>query len=283
MLSYRHSFHAGNHADIIKHASLCLIIDALKAKAKPFSYLDSHSGGGLYDLQDETAQKTGEYLEGIARLLPIAEQLPELAPYFDAIAAHNSSDALRFYPGSPELARQWLRDQDQLHLMELHNNEIDRLRANLGGDERVGIHHRDGFEGLPGILPLPVKRGVALVDPSYEIKSDYAKVVKSVKKASQRWNTGIFAIWYPMLASDRDQSPWLLDELSKLPVKNLLVAELSVAPQAQDFGMHGSGMAIINAPYQLDDKLKTLLPKLSAALDPDQRGDWSLEWLIQPS
>ncbi|GLS83482.1 23S rRNA (adenine(2030)-N(6))-methyltransferase RlmJ [Paraferrimonas haliotis] len=282
MLSYRHSFHAGNHADVLKHATLSLLLEKFKQKAKPFCYLDSHSGGGLYDLHDETAQKTGEYIHGIQKLYQHRQDYPELTGYFEAIAHHNSDDQLRYYPGSPEIARLLLRDHDSLQLMELHNTEIENLRNNLGGDERVGIHHRNGFEGLPGILPLPVKRGLALIDPSYELKQDYAAVVKSVKQSIKRWNTGVYAVWYPMLAAERDHSQWLLSQLEALAPKNLLVAELSVEPQAQDFGMHGSGMAIINAPYQLDTQLQALLSKLHQHLDPQQNGEQSVRWIVQP-
>ncbi|MBY4679062.1 23S rRNA (adenine(2030)-N(6))-methyltransferase RlmJ [Marinobacterium arenosum] len=282
MLSYRHSFHAGNHADMLKHAVQALILDKLKAKAKPFIYLDSHSGAGLYDLHGDEARKTAEFRGGIERLLAARNDFSELADFFAVINSHNRGTALRHYPGSPEIARQLMREQDRLMLMELHNNEVEILKANMAGDPRIAIHHRDGFEGLPALLPPTPARGLALIDPSYELKTDYDRVVSSIRQANERWPIGCYAIWYPRLGKQRDQSATMLRQLAALPLKNLLVAELSVAPQSAEFGMHGSGMAILNAPWQLDSQLASLLPRLHDALAPDGAGDWSVRWLIEP-
>lgn len=153
MLSYRHAFHAGNHADILKHAVLSLLIEQLKQKEKPFCYLDTHSGGGCYDLTGEWANKKAEYLDGIARLWPQRGQWPALQSYFSCIASLND-DALHYYPGSPEIARALLREQDRLVLMELHNNEIDVLRQHMHRDKRVALHHRDGLEGLVALTAI---------------------------------------------------------------------------------------------------------------------------------
>ena len=281
MLSYRHAFHAGNHADVLKHALEALIIAQLKSKEKPFCYLDTHAGGGCYDLSGEWAQKRAEYLDGIARLWPEREQWPELADYFEVIATLNESD-LRFYPGSPEIARPLLREQDKLLLMELHNQEIDILRRHMGSDSRTAIHHRDGFEGLLALLPPTPRRGLVLMDPPYELKEDYQQVVQTLKKAYQKWPTGIYALWYPILGQATDRSRAMLEQFKHAGFPSVLVAELEVAAQPEEWGMNGSGMLILNAPWQLDTQLAALLPRLCPRLAQSQEARWRLEWLQQP-
>lgn len=281
LLSYRHSYHAGNHADVLKHSVMSLIIEKLKEKNKPFVFIDTHSGAGMYDLTTEQALKRSEFKTGIGKLLPGKSQFPELKDYFDLIMKLNPENHLRWYPGSPRLAAHLLRKQDRIILMELHNTEIDNLQKNMRGDVRIEIHHRNGFEGLVGILPPIPARGLVLIDPAYEVKEDYQQVVTSVQEASLRWPTGIYVIWYPILSAQRDRSSVMLQRLGKCDFKNLLVAELSVREQQQDVGMHGSGMVIINAPWQLDQRLTTLLPRLSHHLAQDTSARWMLEWRIE--
>ena len=281
MLSYRHAFHAGNHADVLKHAVETLIIEQLKSKEKPFCYLDTHAGGGCYDLSGEWPQKKAEYLDGIARLWPERQHWPELAAYWDVIATLNESE-LRFYPGSPEIARHLLREQDKLMLMELHNQEIEILRRHMGSDSRSAIHHRDGFEGLLGILPPTPRRGLVLMDPPYELKEDYQRVLQTLKKAMQKWSTGIYALWYPILGKDADRSRSMLELFKYAGFPSMLVAELEVAAQPDEWGMNGSGMLILNAPWQLDGQLTTLLPRLCTLLAQSNEARWRLEWLAKP-
>lgn len=281
MLSYRHAFHAGNHADVLKHAVETLIIEQLKSKEKPFCYLDTHAGGGCYDLSGEWPQKKAEYLDGIARLWPERQHWPELAAYWDVIATLNESE-LRFYPGSPEIARHLLREQDKLMLMELHNQEIEILRRHMGSDSRSAIHHRDGFEGLLGILPPTPRRGLVLMDPPYELKEDYQRVLQTLKKAMQKWSTGIYALWYPILGKDADRSRSMLELFKYAGFPSVLVAELEVAAQPDEWGMNGSGMLILNAPWQLDGQLTTLLPRLCQQLAQSNDACWRLEWLAKP-
>ncbi|MCK5894293.1 MAG: 23S rRNA (adenine(2030)-N(6))-methyltransferase RlmJ [Endozoicomonadaceae bacterium] len=281
MLSYRHSFHAGNHADVLKHATQVLILEKLKTKAKPFVYVDSHSGAGLYRLDSKEARKTAEYETGIGRLWSQQTDFPEIEVYLTLIKQLNPDGDLRYYASSPLIARELLREQDRIILMELHNQEVEVLRQNMAGDSRVSLHHRDGFEGLTAILPQPLRRGLVLIDPSYEIKSDYQQVMNSVMLSWRKWHVGIFAIWYPILSQQRDQSGWLLEQLAKIPCKNLLVAELAVSDQAKNYGMHGSGMAIINAPWQLDQQLASLLPHLHSSLAQAGQGQVRVEWLIE--
>ena len=281
MLSYRHAFHAGNHADVLKHAVETLIIEQLKSKEKPFCYLDTHAGGGCYDLSGEWPQKKAEYLDGIARLWSERQNWPELAAYWDIIATLNESE-LRFYPGSPEIARHLLREQDKLMLMELHNQEIEILRRHMGSDSRSAIHHRDGFEGLLGLLPPTPRRGLVLMDPPYELKEDYQRVLQTLKKAMQKWSTGIYALWYPILGKEADRSRSMLELFKYAGFPSVLVAELEVAAQPDEWGMNGSGMLILNAPWQLDGQLTTLLPRLCAQLAQSDEARWCLEWLAKP-
>ena len=281
MLSYRHAFHAGNHADVLKHAVETLIIEQLKSKEKPFCYLDTHAGGGCYDLSGEWPQKKAEYLDGIARLWPERQHWPELAAYWDIIATLNEAE-LRFYPGSPEIARHLLREQDKLMLMELHNQEIEILRRHMGSDSRSAIHHRDGFEGLLGLLPPTPRRGLVLMDPPYELKEDYQRVLQTLKKAMQKWSTGIYALWYPILGKEADRSRSMLELFKYAGFPSVLVAELEVAAQPDEWGMNGSGMLILNAPWQLDGQLTTLLPRLCTQLAQSDEARWRLEWLVKP-
>ncbi|WP_319783427.1 23S rRNA (adenine(2030)-N(6))-methyltransferase RlmJ [Oceanisphaera sp. IT1-181] len=304
MLSYRHAFHAGNHADVLKHAVQSLILESLTVKDKGFSYIDTHSGAGGYALDHEWTQKKSEYLTGIAPLWQAREQWPELAGYFAAIDAMNgdmnTDDALDFYPGSPKVAEYFKRPQDSMTLMELHNNEVELLRENMAPQGRRSrdhysarskgptIHHQDGFAGLIGLLPPTLKRGLVLIDPPYELKEDYQTVVETMAQAHKRWPIGIYAIWYPLLAKDVDRSGALKTALANSGFKDILCAELSVSEQAQDFGMYGSGMIVLNPPWKLDEQLKQLLPRLAetlgqATLEQElatkHAAAWNLEWL----
>ncbi len=282
MLSYRHAYHAGNHADVFKHAALSLILAKLTEKPAPCVYIDTHAGAGLYQLNSAQAQKTGEASGGIERLLsgPLAIRL--LEPYLEVVRALRAQRS-QAYPGSPAIAQRLLRPQDKLQLLELHNSEVEVLRGNMGRDARISIHHREGFAGLPALAPAFLPRGLALIDPAYEVAGDYAQALASLEKTLTRWRTGTYVLWYPLLAKQRDRSDWLKRQLHKLQPANLLVAELWVQSQAQEYGMHGSGVAILNAPWQLDLQLEQLLPALSPALAQDSGAGWRLEWLRKPA
>jgi len=277
LLSYRHGYHAGNHADVFKHAVLCLLLKKLTAKTTPCIYLDTHAGAGSYNLNQQWAQRNAEFLQGIERLLEL-EQPPALTADLLHLVRKARRQSPMAYPGSPTIARELLRPQDKLVLMELHNNEISELKRNCRGDKRISFHHRDGFEGLVGVMPPAIARGLVLIDPSYEVKADYESTATSVIKAAARWSTGIFAVWYPLLGRDRNRSQPLLQHL-KSGAQNLLVSELWVKAPSEDFGMHGSGMAIINPPWQLDLQLQELLPQLSAVLAQDDQAGWRVDWL----
>ena len=266
MLSYRHAFQA-------------LIIESLKKKEKPFIVLDTHAGGGLYDLHGDWSQKKAEYADGIGRLWDERAQWSAMAPYLGVIEEMNSDGQLHYYPGSPELSRRLAREQDKLALMELHNNEVDDLRTNMGYDPRVAVHHRDGFEGLVALLPPTPRRGLVLIDPPYELKEDYFAVVDTLKKAQKRWATGIYALWYPILGEEADKSRDMLRAIKRENFGNVLVAELEVAGQTTDWGMNGSGMLIVSPPWLLDEQIEAFLKPLCAKLAQGAGAQYKVEWL----
>ncbi len=269
MLSYRHGYHAGNHADVLKHIVLLGLLQKLLAKEKPFTYIDSHSGAGLYDLGSDFARTKAEYKSGIAPLWHCQPTDPLLSNYLEQIRAFNNPNELSLYPGSPALALACLRDQDLMHLLELHTSEVEVLRGNFGGDKRASIHHRDAYEGLLALTPPEPRRGLALIDPSYEDKQDYQRVVTTIAKIHRRWPVGIIALWYPLLAKQRDRSGWLKSALSREGLAEVVSLELDVGAQEEEFGMHGSGMLIVNTPWQFKEQLQTTLEALCTELGQD--------------
>lgn len=281
MLSYRHGFHAGNHGDVIKHLCQLLILEKLKEKNKPFIYLDTHSGAGIYDLASEESKKTEEHIHGVIKLESYQGDNPAILHYLELLKPYLNDSS---YPGSPELARIASREQDKLIFMELHNTEIGNLKRKIRANN-VMIHHRDGLEGLLALLPPKPNRGMVLIDPSYELADDYNLVSKAVTSAVRKWPTGTFAIWYPILGQrsimKQRRCVTMLEELSLLPVKNLLLAELIVEQDTADSGMIGSGMAIINAPWQFYPKIQSVLSELVEMLGQDRHAKSNLEWKVE--
>lgn len=278
MFSYRHAFHAGNHADVLKHLCQMLLLEKLCSKDKAFVYIDTHAGAGVYDLTSEQAQKTCEYQAGIDALSDAACQNPHIRAYLKLVEQYRKQNR---YPGSPEIARRLCRAQDSLQLMEWHNNEVQQLAANFKQQRRVKVHHRDGFEGLLAITPPKPARGMVLIDPSYELETDYQVLPDTLNKAYRRWQTGIYAIWYPLLAKKRDRSHSMLEAIRKGPYPSVLDIQLSVAPQDEQLGMHGSGMLIINPPWQFDQHIEVMLPELLKALGQGDEGRYQIRWLAQ--
>ncbi|MBI6530704.1 23S rRNA (adenine(2030)-N(6))-methyltransferase RlmJ [Proteus vulgaris] len=278
MLSYRHSFHAGNHADVLKHIVQTLIIESLKEKEKPFLYLDTHAGAGRYQLTNAHATRTGEYLEGIARLWQ-QDEVPELIlPYLEAVGELNSNGELRYYPGSPLLAGKLLREQDSLVLTELHPTDFPLLRTEFSRDPRVRVSREDGFGQLKSKLPPASRRGFALIDPPYELKQDYSAVVKGVVDGYKRFATGTYAIWYPVV--HRQQIKRMLKELEATGIRKILQIELAVKPDSDQLGMTASGMIVINPPWKLESQMKSILPWLHKILVPEGIGHTSVEWVV---
>ncbi|GAB1438866.1 23S rRNA (adenine(2030)-N(6))-methyltransferase RlmJ [Providencia sp.] len=278
MLSYRHSFHAGNHADVLKHTVQSLIIESLKEKEKPFLYLDTHAGAGRYQLTGEHAEKTGEYLEGIARIWEQPDLPEELLPYMNIVRQLNDNGRLRYYPGSPLLAKYLLREQDKLVLTELHPSDYPLLRTEFSRDNRAQVSKEDGYQQLKSKLPPHSRRGFMLMDPPYEIKTDYEAVVKAVVEGYKRFATGTYAIWYPVVL--RQQIKRMLNQLEATGIRKILQIELAVRPDSDQRGMTASGMIVINPPWKLEQQMKNVLPWLHKTLVPEGTGHTLVEWVV---
>jgi 23S rRNA (adenine2030-N6)-methyltransferase len=265
MLAYRHAFHAGNHADVLKHLVLVQVLRYMNGKDKPYRYVDTHAGAGGYSLEGRYAQKKGEFERGIA-LLWERDDLPEpLADYVSLVRQFNPQGALEQYPGSPAIAQMLLRPTDQMRLFELHPTEHRILDAYLGKQRGVEVRHADGFDGLKGTLPPTTRRGVVLMDPSYEGNGDYGRVIASLRDALQRFAEGVYVIWYPQV--QKVEAAELPRRLEALAPKGWLHARLTVAkPDSLGFGLAGSGMFVINPPYTLHDTLAGVLPWLVEVL-----------------
>jgi 23S rRNA (adenine2030-N6)-methyltransferase len=277
MLSYRHAFHAGNHADVLKHLILLQIAEYLGEKPAPFWIIDTHAGAGRYALESAHASKLAEYKDGIGRLWEAKGLPPAAKDYVDMVRQLNPDGQLRHYPGSPWLARQMLRDSDRLRLYEMHTTDAKLLLECFKGTGReVAITYGDGFIGLKAILPPPPRRALVLIDPSYETKGDYTAVIKALQEALKRFPTGTYALWYPMLS--KLESRQLPDKLKRLGCSNWLHATLEVKAPAKDgFGMNGSGMFVINPPWTLEKKLHETLPKLTELLAQGPGAKYTLE------
>ncbi len=277
MLSYRHSFHAGNHADVVKHIVQSLILDALKQKETPFVYHDTHSGVGRYDLTHEWSEKTGEYKQGIARIWQQADIPAEVQSYLDAVAQLNNGDTLRYYPGSPRVARALIREQDRMVLTELHPSDFPLLEQEFLRDRQVKIFKEDGFSRLKASLPPKERRGLVLIDPPYELAREYRDVVTAIAQSHKRWATGIYAIWYPVV--NRCDIEDMLEGLQGLGIRKILQIELGVSPDTTERGMTASGMIVINPPWKLESQMQTVLPFLKQAIAP-ATGHFKVEWVV---
>ncbi|HCT4930777.1 TPA: 23S rRNA (adenine(2030)-N(6))-methyltransferase RlmJ [Morganella morganii] len=277
MLSYRHSFHAGNHADVLKHTVQSLIIESLKEKDKPFLYLDTHAGAGRYQLSGEHAERTGEYLEGVARIWAQESVPEELKTYLEAVSALNPRGDLRFYPGSPLIAAHLLRDYDKLNISELHPSDFPLLRNEFSRDNRARVVREDGYQQLKSQLPPLSRRGFVLIDPPYELKSDYQAVVKGIQEGHRRFATGTYAVWYPVVL--RQQIKRMVKDFQATGIRKILQIELAVRPDSDQRGMTASGMIVINPPWKLEAQMKSVLPWLHKVLVPEGTGHTLVEWI----
>ncbi|MCF8151567.1 MAG: 23S rRNA (adenine(2030)-N(6))-methyltransferase RlmJ [Burkholderiaceae bacterium] len=285
MLSYRHAFHAGNHADVLKHLVLMLCIEHMNSKDKPYTLIDSHAGAGFYALDAEHAKRTGEFVEGIGRLWQRTDLPPPLAEYVALVRGINGGSGLRRYPGSPRIASLLTRDnaqvRDSLRLCELHSTDFALLRRQFkDAGRRVMLEQADGFEVLKAALPPPSRRGLVLIDPSYEIKSDYMKVAAAIKDGLKRFATGMYLVWHPMLPTIEANN--LPDKLKKSGASHWLHATLSVrAAATKGRGMHGSGMFVVNPPWTLAAALEECLPYLARVLALEAGADWRIDQFEQ--
>jgi 23S rRNA (adenine2030-N6)-methyltransferase len=262
LLSYRHAFHAGNYADVLKHIVLVEILEYLCKKDKPFDYIDTHAGAGVYRLTSQLAQKNKEFENGIGRLKQA--DWPELKTYFDIIARFNPDQTLQNYPGSPKIVEAFLRPRDRAWLYEMHSTDYDSLHRAFAKQPKVHISPTDGYDGLISLLPPQSKRALTLIDPSYEIKQDYQQVVDVLIKAHRRFATGIYAIWYPVI--ERRRINTLEQALLKSGIPRIQLFELGQQSLSQTSRMHAAGMVVVNPPWPLFAKMQTLLPKLAKVM-----------------
>lgn len=277
MLSYRHSFHAGNFADVIKHVVIVEILKYLTKKDKAFDYIDTHAGAGLFSLESGHATKSHEYTNGIGNM--DAGDWPELARYFEIINSFNEDASLAYYPGSPMFARDFLRAQDKAWLYELHPADFKLLEKNVGDDRRLRVKQEDGFKGLLSLLPPLSRRGLVLIDPSYEMKTDYQQVVKTLILAHKKFPTGTYAIWYPVV--DRSRIITLEKNIIASGIKNIQRFELGLEPDSHASGMTAAGMIVINPPWTLMEKMSHLLPRLVTLLTDDKVGSFQCDVLVK--
>jgi len=289
MLSYRHAFHAGNHADVLKHFVQVQLHLYMNQKDAAYTYIDTHSGAGVYALDSAQATRSGEYETGIGPLWSCTDVPAPLAAYLDLVKGMNPSGKMRYYPGSPYVAEQVAREQDRLRLFELHPSDHKILSENFRRLEahkaeqgerargrRVIIEHGDGFNSLKALLPPPSRRALVLIDPPYEIKDDYRRVRDALDEALGKFPSGIYAIWYPVL--QRMESRQFADRLKRLPAKEWLNVTLTTrTPTPDGHGLHSSGMFILNPPYTLEPMLREVMPYLVRVLGKDAGARFTIE------
>lgn len=278
MLSYRHSFHAGNFADVLKHIVLIQCLESLSKKDKPFCCIDTHSGPGKYELDGDYALKNKEFDNGITKLWRHADLPETVAHYVSLIKRFNSTDKLTRYPGSPLITKQLLRAKDRLCLFELHTTEIKLLSAEANKDKRISVFHADGLTGCLKLLPPTERRGLVLIDPSYEMKTDYQQVVESLIAMHKRFATGTYALWYPVIERSRTQKLELAIKASG--IKNVQLFELGIRADSDEHGMTASGMIVINPPWTLAAEMNRILPWLADVLGNNDEGFYRIQTLV---
>jgi 23S rRNA (adenine2030-N6)-methyltransferase len=286
-MNYRHAFHAGNFADVMKHAVLARILVHLGVKPAAFRVIDTHAGAALYDLTGPEATRSREWCSGIGRLMEakLSSTLgPLLAPYLDAVAACNRGGQLTTYPGSPALTRTLLRPQDRLLACEIEPNALASLRRNLGHDRRLKVIGIDGWTALGAYVPPPERRGLVLIDPSYEDTADHANLAKGLERAHRRWAGGIYVLWYPIKEVQEREA--LARRLRRLGIGKIMRAELDIASAAGSSThpgaaarLAGSGLIVVNPPWRLETEVADLLSGLAAILAPAGAGRASVDWL----
>ena len=281
-MNYRHAFHAGNHADVLKHVVALALCDALVAKPSPCFALDTHAGRGLYKLDGEAAMKTGEAQDGVARLVAEAPRDPAIQRYLSAVRACRQQHGPHAYPGSPWLLAHALREQDRIAACELHPEEANVLKANFAGEERVAVHQRDGYAAVKALLPpkhgdVRFGRGLVLIDPPYEAQLDeFDTALAAMREGLARWPQGMLALWYPI--KERRALQAFQRKASALDAKSVLLLELLVRPDDSPLRMNGSGMLLLNPPWQFDAPMRPALEAMRTALG-EAGASSRVEWL----
>ena len=260
MLAYRHAFHAGNHADVLKHCVLQQILLYMNQKDKPYWVIDTHAGAGMYSLASDYANTKSEYLDGVARLWECDDLPKVLFEYMNLIQLCNNKGDWTLYPGSPEVIRRTIRTDDRMRLFELHPTDFEILEENFERDRQAKLFKSDGFASLKALLPPPTRRAVIFMDPPYEIKSDYPKVVDALQEGLSRFAEGVYVVWYPILT--RGDHIRMIESLRKLSEKTLNIAMTVQEPDEKGFGMLGSGLFVINPPWTLKDTMQDIMPYL---------------------
>jgi 23S rRNA (adenine2030-N6)-methyltransferase len=279
-VNYRHAYHAGNFADVVKHVVLSRLVEYLKQKDKAFRVIDTHAGIGRYDLSSTEAQKTGEWRGGIGRLVDAALDPPAaalLAPYLEAVRSLNPQGGVKKYPGSPLIVRHLMRKQDRLSAIELHRQDAGKLRTLFQGDFQTRVIELDGWLALGAHLPPKEKRGLVLVDPPFEEQGEFDRLVDGLRKAHKRWPGGIYALWYPV--KDRKAVAAFRKALVQSGVPKLLDIGFEIRPPSAEPSLDGSGMVVVNPPFTLEGELRRLLPALHKLLVVEKPSHWTLEWL----
>jgi 23S rRNA (adenine2030-N6)-methyltransferase len=278
-VNYRHAFHAGNFADVTKHVVLVALIDSLAKKSAPMFVLDTHAGRGNYPVDAIEMQRTGEFRTGILPLLAAPSPPGVVARYLEIVRRLGVEDGkLVAYPGSPLIALEAMRPTDRAAFAELETTEAATLKRGLGRDKRAQVHARDGYEALGALLPPAEKRGLVLIDPPYESPEEYTRLETEVIAAHARWPTGVFALWYPI--KHRDQSGRFLERMVASGLRRQLAVELCVQRDDVPGGLNGSGILIINPPWQLDEELGSVLPWLREQLAPAGKGRSRVSWQV---
>ncbi|HET9190822.1 MAG TPA: 23S rRNA (adenine(2030)-N(6))-methyltransferase RlmJ [Rudaea sp.] len=280
-MNYRHAFHAGNFADVFKHAILTGLIESLKAKQTPFHYFDTHAGAGRYDLHGDEARKTREHEAGVQRLLDAVRLPAPLHIYLNLVRALNSGNAaqdIAVYPGSPLIASLLMRESDRATLCELQADETAALKKLFAGDARIAVHQRDGYAAMDALLPPPERRGLVLIDPPFEAQeAEFDTIEAALAKALVRWPIGMYAIWYPIKL--RQQTAAFLRSFARRKIPKVLCAELLLHPDNSALRLNGCGMVIVNPPWKFDRQLAELMPALRDHLAQGRFGQQRVEWL----
>jgi 23S rRNA (adenine2030-N6)-methyltransferase len=278
LLAYRHLFHAGNFADAFKHALLARLLIALGGKDKPYCYLDTHAGTGRYDLTHAWAQKAREYENGIGRLWEKRDIPPVLAPYIEAIKAENAGGKLRFYPGSPLIAKRFVRRGDRMVLTELNKTDFAQLKALFARDRQVAVHLLDGYRALKAFLPPKERRGLVLIDSSFDRSGEFARITAVLAETCARWATGTYAIWYPWMGEGAVRG--FLRGVQSTGIRKILRLELTVEREGRAVTVPGCGMLVVNPPWRFEDEARPMLRWLWSALSPEGAGGATVNWLV---